>query len=185
MQETSTKPFLLRALYEWCTENGYTPHIAVRVDNRTRVPTQFVRDGEIVLNISFDATTGLQMRNDWIEFNARFGGKSYKIEVPVNNVLAIYARENGQGMAFPAEDISDEAHMATDVPGAEVIDEEDAPEHPHSKPPVLAAVDNGAPQSDVDDGASASDAQPASKPETPPDPDAPKIGGRPHLKVVK
>ena len=184
MQETSTKPFLLRALYEWCTENGYTPHIAVRVDGRTRVPTQFVRDGEIVLNISFDATTGLQMRNDWIEFNARFGGKSYKIEVPVNNVLAIYARENGQGMAFPAEDISDEAHMATDVPGAEVIDD-DAPEHPHSKPPVLAAVDNGATNGDVNDRASASDAEHDAKPETPSDPDAPKIGGRPHLKVVK
>ena len=103
MQEISTKPYLLRALYEWCTDNGFTPHIAVRVDNRTRVPRQFVRDGEIVLNISFEATSQLQMGNEMIEFHARFSGKSHKIEVPVSNVLAIYARENGQGMAFPVD----------------------------------------------------------------------------------
>ena len=79
MQEISTKPYLLRALYEWCTDNGDTPHIAVRVDNQTRVPRQFVRDNEIVLNISFEATSQLQMGNDWIEFSARFSGKSHKI----------------------------------------------------------------------------------------------------------
>jgi stringent starvation protein B len=82
MQEISTKPYLLRALYEWCTDNGYTPHIAVRVDNQTRVPRQFVRDNEIVLNISFEATSQLQMGNEWVEFSARFSGKSHKIEVP-------------------------------------------------------------------------------------------------------
>ena len=101
MAETPTKPYLLRALYEWCTDNGYTPHLAVRVDDRTRVPREFVRDGEIVLNISFDATSGLKMGNEWIDFNARFSGKSHHIEVQISNVLAIYARENGQGMAFP------------------------------------------------------------------------------------
>ncbi|MDR5732921.1 ClpXP protease specificity-enhancing factor [Caballeronia sp. LZ025] len=103
MQEISTKPYLLRALYEWCTDNGFTPHIAVRVDGATRVPRQFVRNDEIVLNISFEATSQLQMGNEWIEFSARFSGKSHKIEVQVANVLAIYARENGQGMAFPVE----------------------------------------------------------------------------------
>jgi stringent starvation protein B len=103
MQEISTKPYLLRALYEWCTDNGFTPHIAVKVDSHTRVPREFVRNGEIVLNISFDATSQLQMTNDYIEFLARFSGKSHKIEVPVSNVLAIYARENGQGMAFPID----------------------------------------------------------------------------------
>ena len=76
MQEISTKPYLLRALYEWCTDNGFTPHIAVRVDNGTRVPRQFVRNDEIVLNISFEATSQLQMGNEWIEFSARFSGKS-------------------------------------------------------------------------------------------------------------
>lgn len=108
MQEISTKPYLLRALYEWCTDNGYTPHIAVRVDNSTRVPRQFVRDGEIVLNISFEATSQLQMGNEWVEFTARFSGKAHKIEIPVANVLAIYARENGQGMAFQVDAVAGE-----------------------------------------------------------------------------
>ncbi|ACR27552.1 ClpXP protease specificity-enhancing factor [Burkholderia glumae] len=121
MQETSTKPYLLRALYEWCTDNGYTPHIAVRVDNSTRVPRQYVRDGEIVLNISFEATTALQMGNDWIEFTARFAGKAHKLEVPVANVLAIYARENGQGMAFQVD-------LAADEPGETTLVEADEAE---------------------------------------------------------
>lgn len=102
MPEVSTKPYLLRAIYEWCTDNGYTPHIAVVVDARTRVPMQFVKNGEIVLNISFEATSGLKMDNDVIGFSARFGGVSRDISVPVENVIAIYARENGQGMAFEA-----------------------------------------------------------------------------------
>ncbi len=103
MSNTSTKPYLLRALYEWCTDNGHTPHIAVYVDQRTRVPKAFVKNDEIILNISMQATQQLQMGNDWIEFNARFSGRSHKVEVPVANVLAIYALENGQGMAFPVE----------------------------------------------------------------------------------
>lgn len=97
------KPYLLRALYEWCSDQGYTPHIAVRVDAHTRVPREFVRNNEIVLNISFEATDQLKMGNDWIEFRARFAGKSHKLEIPVSNVLAIYAHENGQGMSFPVE----------------------------------------------------------------------------------
>src|SRR5450830_564002 len=105
MPEVSTKPYLLRAIYEWCTDNGYTPHIAVVVDARTRVPMQFVKNGEIVLNISFEATSGLKMDNDVIGFSARFGGVSRDISVPVENVIAIYARENGQGMAFEAPSV--------------------------------------------------------------------------------
>jgi stringent starvation protein B len=100
MSESSTKPYLLRAIYEWCTDNGYTPYLAVMVDSRARVPMQFVKNGEIVLNISFDATSGLRMDNDFIHFSARFGGVSRDIVIPVDNVIAIYARENGQGMAF-------------------------------------------------------------------------------------
>ena len=100
MSETSTKPYLLRALYEWCTDNGYTPYIVVAVDARTHVPAEFVKNGEIVLNISFDATGNLKMDNDFIHFKARFGGVAREIELPVENVSAIYARENGQGMAF-------------------------------------------------------------------------------------
>ena len=100
MSETSTKPYLLRALYEWCTDNGFTPYIVVAVDAYTRVPMEFVKNSEIVLNISFEATGNLKMDNDLITFKARFGGVSREIEIPVENVSAIYARENGQGMAF-------------------------------------------------------------------------------------
>lgn len=100
MSETSTKPYLLRALYEWCTDNGYTPYIVVAVDARTRVPMEFVKHGEIVLNISFEATGNLKMDNEQISFKARFGGIARELEIPVDNVSAIYARENGQGMAF-------------------------------------------------------------------------------------
>jgi stringent starvation protein B len=97
----STRPYLIRGLYEWCTDNGFTPYIAVLVDETVRVPNEFVKDGEIVLNISFDATSSLQLGNDYIEFKGRFGGVARDILVPVDRVLAIYARENGQGMAFP------------------------------------------------------------------------------------
>lgn len=98
----STRPYLIRALHEWCTENGFTPHLAVQVGPGVRVPMEFVRDGQITLNVSVDATQGLQLGNDWIEFKARFGGVPREVQVPVERVLAIYARENGQGMAFPA-----------------------------------------------------------------------------------
>ena len=101
MAEISTKPYLLRALFEWCVDNGYTPHIAVKVDSRTQVPAEYVKNGEIVLNISYDATSSLKLGNDFIEFKARFAGSAREIMVPVNRVIAIYARENGQGMAFP------------------------------------------------------------------------------------
>lgn len=98
---TSTRPYLIRALYEWCTDNGLTPHVVVRVDSSVQVPLEYVKDGEIVLNISYDATSALQLGNDYIEFKARFGGQPRDIVVPVGRVVAIYARENGQGMAFP------------------------------------------------------------------------------------
>jgi stringent starvation protein B len=82
MSETSTKPYLIRAIYEWCTDNGFTPYIAVFVDGNTSVPREFVKNNEIVLNVSFDATSGLEMGNEWIAFSARFGGVSRKIECP-------------------------------------------------------------------------------------------------------
>ena len=101
-ESTSTRPYLIRALYEWCTDNGLTPYVAVLVDDTVKVPREFVKDGEIVLNISFDATSSLQLGNDFIEFKARFAGSARDIVVPIGRVMAIYARENGQGMAFPA-----------------------------------------------------------------------------------
>lgn len=112
-ETTSTRPYLLRALFEWCNDNGLTPHIAVRVDRSTQVPMEFVRDGQIVLNISYDATSGMLIGNEYVEFKARFGGKPREIMVPVANVMAIYARETGQGMAFPSE--GDEQEEDTDA----------------------------------------------------------------------
>jgi len=97
----ATRPYLVRALYEWCTDNGFTPYVAVMVDDTVQVPREYVKDGEIVLNVSFDATSSLKLGNDFIEFKARFGGKPRDIMVPMDRVMAIYARENGQGMAFP------------------------------------------------------------------------------------
>jgi stringent starvation protein B len=97
----STRPYLIRALYDWCSENGFTPYVAVKVDNSVQVPREYVQGGEIVLNVSMDATSSLKLGNDFIEFKARFGGKPREIMVPIHRVMAIYARENGQGMAFP------------------------------------------------------------------------------------
>lgn len=98
---TSTRPYLIRALYEWCNDNGLTPYVAVAVDDSVQVPREFVKNNEIVLNISFDATSSLKLGNDYIEFKARFAGSARDIMVPIGRVVAIYARENGQGMAFP------------------------------------------------------------------------------------
>lgn len=97
----SQKPYLLRGLYEWCTDNGYTPYVVVQVDHTVRVPQQYVKEGQITLNVSPQATIGMMLGNELIEFSARFSGKMFKIEVPVDRVLAIYARENNEGMAFP------------------------------------------------------------------------------------
>ncbi|MDP3701310.1 MAG: ClpXP protease specificity-enhancing factor [Hylemonella sp.] len=113
---TSTRPYLIRALYEWCTDNGLTPYVAVRVDDTVRVPREYVKDGEIVLNISMDATSALKLGNDYIEFKARFAGVARDIMVPLNRVMAIYARESGQGMAFaPDEDEQVPASRADDA----------------------------------------------------------------------
>lgn len=99
----STKPYLIRAIYEWCVDQGFTPYLAAAVDARTRVPAGYARDGQIVLNVSGDATQGLQLGNELITFQARFGGVAQGISIPTGNVLAIYARENGHGMAFEVE----------------------------------------------------------------------------------
>ncbi|MBA4212944.1 MAG: ClpXP protease specificity-enhancing factor [Polaromonas sp.] len=113
----STRPYLIRALHEWCADNGFSPYIAVHVDASVQVPMEFVKNDEIVLNVSFDATSALRLGNEFIEFKARFGGVAREIVVPVTHVVAIYARENGQGMAFPA-------------PQAPVLPESSAPAPP-------------------------------------------------------
>ncbi|MEY4419477.1 MAG: hypothetical protein RLZZ498_73 [Pseudomonadota bacterium] len=122
---SSTRPYLLRALHEWCTDQGFTPYVAVLVDETVQVPLEYVKNGEIVLNVSYDATAGMTLGNEFIEFKARFGGVPREIIVPVNRVMAIYARENGQGMSFPMV-----ASSATGVASAPTVTR-----------PVLSAVE--------------------------------------------
>ena len=97
---TSTKPYLVRALYDWCVDNGFTPHIAVWVNNYTQVPRQFVQDEQIVLNIGPTACKDLTIDNEWVHFEARFGGKAEDIWIPVGHVVSLFARESGEGMGF-------------------------------------------------------------------------------------
>ncbi len=135
---TATRPYLLRALHEWCTDNGYTPYVVVVVDETVQVPLEFVKNGEIVLNVSYDATSGMTLGNDYIEFKARFGGVPREIIVPVNRVMAIYARENGQGMSFPMTPI-------TSNPATPVTQLNEAR-------PVLSAVETSSVNKNSDDG---------------------------------
>lgn len=107
-QPTSTKPYFLRAMYEWCLDNGFTPHIVVVVDAYTRVPPGYVKDGEIVLNINFSATKDLLIGNDAVTFSARFGGNPFDIYVPIGAVKGIFARETSQGMFFEPEEFESE-----------------------------------------------------------------------------
>jgi stringent starvation protein B len=125
LQTSSTRPYFVRAIHEWCTDNGLTPYLAVFVDRTVQVPREFVRDGQIVLNVSGEATSNLVLGNDFIEFKARFGGQPRSVRIPLTHVSAIYARENGEGMAFsPVE-------LPEDVPpvpsGADGAIEQSAP----------------------------------------------------------
>lgn len=126
---TSTKPYLIRALFEWCCDNGYTPHIAVWVNDHTQVPRQYVQDEQIVLNIGPSACKGLVIDNEWINFEARFGGKAEQIWIPVGHVISIFARENGSGMGFDVEAYN----------GEEVEDAKDESEVLH----VVQSADEG------------------------------------------
>ncbi|NDU92893.1 MAG: ClpXP protease specificity-enhancing factor [Ferrovum sp.] len=109
MVTSSTKPYLARALWEWCNDNGLTPLIQVQVEGeQTRVPMEFVKDGQIVLNIGPTATRNLTMNNAEVQFSARFGGVSREISVPWSAIKGLYARETGEGMLFPLEEIETE-----------------------------------------------------------------------------
>jgi stringent starvation protein B len=100
MSEQSAKPYLVRAICEWCADNGLTPYLAVKVNPQTRVPTSFVKNGEIVLNVSTTATRKLTIDNEWIQFAARFNGASQEVSVPMTAVSGIFAKETGYGFAF-------------------------------------------------------------------------------------
>ena len=103
MADVSTKPYFIRAIYEWCSDCGYTPYLSVRVDEKTRIPMEFVKNGEIVLNVSLNATRNLTINNEQIQFSARFNGVSREVTIPVDRVQGIFARENGQGAFFTVE----------------------------------------------------------------------------------
>ena len=170
MSEISTKPYLIRAIHQWCTDSGYTPYIAVLADETVSVPREFVKNGEIVLNVSPLATNRLQLGNDAIEFQARFGGVPREVYVPVEKVLAVYARENGQGMAF-------EVPRNAAPAGAEPISGK-----PEVVPkPVVALVPVQSAADDVAEPASTDNAGNSTPDDTPPSP----RGERPKLTRIK
>ena len=120
MAEKSTKPYLIRAIHEWCSDSNFTPYLSVRVDANTRVPMEHVKNGEIVLNVGYDATHRLTIGNELIQFSARFAGVSRECSIPVDAVLGIFARENGQGLFFDVETTAQppaaESEAPTDTP---------------------------------------------------------------------
>src|SRR5260221_13679828 len=103
MADVSTKPYFIRAIYEWCSDCGYTPYLSVRVDDKTRIPMEYLKNGEIVLNVSLNATRNLTINNELIQFSARFNGVSREVSIPVDRLQGIFARENGQGAFFTVE----------------------------------------------------------------------------------
>ena len=178
LDSTSTRPYLIRALYEWCTDNGLTPYVAVAVDDTVQVPREYVKNNEIVLNISFDATSSLKLGNDFIEFKARFAGSSREIMVPIVRVIAIYARENGQGMAFPmgtAGNVSHDVTPETSSSPIAVVTPSPASLHgvqsSESRVVQLVPTESSTPESGGDS--------------EPPQPTKPSKGSRPSLKRVK
>jgi stringent starvation protein B len=162
---TSTRPYLIRALHDWCTDNGFTPYVAVFVDATVQVPSEYVKNNEIVLNVGFEATSALKLGNETIEFKARFGGSSREIVVPIDHVIAIYARENGQGMAFPMP--SDAQAGSSTAAAAEA--------------PAVVTPPRG-PKLTLTDAPPPKGANAPGEPEPPPEPPS---GGRPSLKRVK
>jgi len=130
MKMTANRPYLLRAFYEWIVDNNCTPYLVVDATvNAVKVPMQFVQNGQIVLNTAPSAVGNLQLGNDAVTFNARFGGQPFALYIPVNAVLAIYARENGAGTVFTLEEEEDEAEIFSN----EFDDDSPEPEPPKPK----------------------------------------------------
>lgn len=167
MAEVSTKPYLIRAIHEWCVDNGYRPYLAVAVDARTVVPQEYVRDGEIVLNVSADACNRLRMGNDLIEFEARFNRVARQISIPVENVTAVYAAETGQGMAFEVElgDGEPEEAASPDAGTADAVapkaDEIGRPAQGVRRPMLVEAVEPGPASAGAGEGEEPDPPQPA------------------------
>jgi len=130
MYDSSTKPYLIRAIYEWCVDQSFTPYVAVQVDDQTKVPVEFIKDGQIVLNVSYTATRHLKIGNDFINFSARFNGSSRELQIPIQAVIGIFAKENGQGMFFQA---TEEITASAEVYPAALTTSSETP--PPDKPP--------------------------------------------------
>jgi len=126
VSDLSTRPYLIRAIYEWCVDSGLTPYLAVRVDDQTEVPRAYVKDGEIVLNVSAGAVRNLELGDEFITCNGRFGGTPFNIMVPVAAVIGIFAKENGQGLVFQGSD--------SQQPPPTANSGDDAPKHKPHKP---------------------------------------------------
>ena len=175
---TSTRPYLIRALHEWCIDNGLTPYITVQVDENTQVPKEHVKNKEIVLNVSFDATSGLKLGNEYIEFKGRFSGVARDIIVPVNRVIAIFARENSQGMAFPnpANAMTESEVLVADAPAPIASVDSDRLAETVRKVSKLVSVEAVALA--TEEGDQGSD-------DNRPKPGSPSTGSRPNLKRVK
>ncbi len=198
---SSTRPYLIRALHDWCTDNGFTPYVAVFVDENVRVPMEYVKNSEIVLNVGFEATTGLKLGNEHLEFKARFGGTSRDIFVPIDHVIAIYARENGQGMAFPVPSeasagakpttlsaVSAPAAPEKNVAGLRLASDAAEPEDQTATRPASSptARQTASPTARATVRPTLSPiAQPSSEPPIRTPPPASPGGGRPSLKRIK
>jgi stringent starvation protein B len=169
VSELSTKPYLIRAIYEWCADTTYTPYLNVRVDQHVRVPMEYVKNGEIVLSVSQQATRNLTIGNDLIQFSARFNGVSREISIPIYAVQAIFARENGRGVFFEPESPPESfADTATAVPAAPMLQS------------VPRATEATAVSANTGDGEDAPFAD-----ATADDPDKPKGPPRGNLRVIK
>ena len=177
-QGSSTRPYLIRALHEWCTDNGYTPYVAVHVDATVQVPSEYVKNGEIVLNVGFEATSSLELGNEVISFRARFGGVARDILVPVDRVVAIYARENGQGMAFPVP-------APASAPAAAPTRAVGAASSTASTSSAAAAPPAPLRLAPAQEPAAATPAPPDSEPPPAPQPAGPAAGRRPALTRIK
>ena len=132
MKEISTKPYLIRAIHEWCTDSDLTPYLTVKIDSQTRVPMEYANDGEITLNISHGAAHHLKMDNDVISFSARFNGVAREILVPMTAVKGIFGKETGQGMVFNLE--AETISMQDETDSNENPDELQSPLQPTPSP---------------------------------------------------
>ncbi|QLG87024.1 ClpXP protease specificity-enhancing factor [Chitinibacter bivalviorum] len=134
MQTVSTKPYLLRAIHEWCSDQGFTPYIVVAVRGKMHVPMEYVKGGEIVLNVSYNACRNLVIANDFVSFSARFNGVSRDIEIPVGAIISIFSRENGEGMGFEYEGVDGEPESAPESSNHPDEPPQEPPPRPSGRP---------------------------------------------------